>query len=291
MEAIEENEKLLAENNFISRTEAIDDIEFHIIDRLHALRIRAGSSEPINDLILCAEKVKRRLEAVNTKMFEKLRTEISQGKYRGEWLIQWIDEYLNHYLNDFLQQGMAGYNHLDIFINGLLTYRDIPVETKDREPEMVFYQKTPAGIVFELVKKAAFQPTDVFYDLGSGLGQVTILVNLLASVVSKGVEFEPAYCRYAKACAADLNLSQVHFINADARYTDYSSGTVFFMYTPFEGEMLRDVLYNLQREAKSRKIRVFTYGSCTPELTRQHWLWQINDIQNDLVELAEFVSV
>ena len=68
---------------------------------------------------------------------------------------------------------------------------------------MIYYQKTPARIILELVKKAAFQPGDVFYDLGSGLGQAAILVNLLASVISKGVEFEPAYCHYAKTCAAE----------------------------------------------------------------------------------------
>ena len=66
---------------------------------------------------------------------------------------------------------------------------------------MIYYQKTPARIIFELIKRADFQPGDVFYDLGSGFGQVTMLVNLLTSVVSKGVEFEPAYCKYAKSRA------------------------------------------------------------------------------------------
>jgi hypothetical protein len=84
-----------------------------------------------------------------------------------------------------------------------LTYRDLPAQIKEREPGMIYYQKTPARIILELVKKAAFQPGDVFYDLGSGLGQAAILVNLLASVISKGVEFEPAYCHYAKTCAAE----------------------------------------------------------------------------------------
>jgi hypothetical protein len=62
------------------------------------------------------------------------------------------------------------------------------------------------------------------------------------------------------------------------------------MYTPFEGEMLYDVLSNLNVEAKKRKIRIFTYGSCTPEVARQHWLRQVNEIQNCMLELAEFVS-
>jgi hypothetical protein len=35
---------------------------------------------------------------------------------------------------------------------------------------------------------------DVFFDLGSGLGQVPILVNLLSGAAAKGMEFEPVYC-------------------------------------------------------------------------------------------------
>jgi hypothetical protein len=258
-----------------------------VIDRLHALEGNIDST----DLMQHAEKVKRQLGAVNTKMFQKLRTEISQGNYREGSLIKLIDKYLDHHLATALQPDIAGYDNLDIFINGLLTYRDLPAETKEREPGMVYYQKTPARIIFELVKKAAFQPGDVFYDLGSGLGQAAMLVNLLSTVVSIGVEYDPAYCNYANVCAAGLNLSHVDFINADARFTDYSSGTVFFMYTPFEGEILRDTLRNLHTEAVKRKITVFTYGSCTREVESQDWLRKANDIQNCLVELAEFTSI
>jgi SAM-dependent methyltransferase len=202
-----------------------------------------------------------------------------------------INEYLKNTSDPAIQPHEAGYDNLDLFINGLLTYRDLPAQTKERESGMIYYQKTPARIILELVKKAAFQPGDVFFDLGSGLGQAAILVNLLASVISKGVELEPAYCHYANTCAAELNLSDIQFINEDARYADYSSGNVFFMYTPFEGEMLYDVLSNLCVEAKKRKIRIFTYGSCTPVVARQHWLRQVNEIKNCFFELAEFVSV
>ena len=270
----------------------MDDIEFHVIDRIHFLSEESGDSfDQLNDLKKYAEHVRSALEEVNTKMFQKLREQISLGGYRGKALMNLMNEYLDGPPDSVLQHCETGYDHPDLFLNGLLTYREMPDELKEREPGMIFYQKTPASIIFEMIKKAAFQPADVFYDLGSGLGQVTMLVNLLGSVISKGIEYEPAYCNYAKACAADLNLSQVDFINADARHADYSSGTVFFMYTPFEGEILKDVLHHLYGEAEKRKIRIFTYGSCTTEVARQHWLRQANEIQNCMVELAEFVSV
>lgn len=291
IDSIANDEKIFLEKNFIIRSEALDDIEFHVTDQIQSLAESADSSDRLNDVKQYAEQVRSQLEEVNKKMFDQIRMRISGEHFRGEKLMNLINEYFKHPPDPVIQPYESGYDNFDLFINGLLTYRDLPAQTKEREPGMIYYQKTPARIILELVKKAAFQSGDVFYDLGSGLGQATILVNLLASVISKGVEFEPAYCHYAKACAAELNLSDTQFINEDARHADYSSGDVFFMYTPFEGEMLNDVLSNLYVETKKRKIRIFTYGSCTPVIARQHWLRQVNETKNGMLELAELVSV
>jgi hypothetical protein len=289
IEAIGKDKDLFFERNFVIRSEALDDIEFQVIDRIQFLIESTDSSDELNDLKEQAEKLRIQLQEVNTKMFGKLRPQISLGGYRGNSFISLMNEYLEHQPEQVSLYG-HGYDHLDLFLNGLFSNQDLPVETNEREAGMVYYQKTPAGIIFELIKKASFKPDDVFYDLGSGLGQAVILVNLLTSVDSRGVEFETAYCNYAKNCAAALNLNRVEFINADARQADYSSGTVFYMYTPFDGEILKVVLQNLQDESKKRRIRLFTYGSCTDEVERQPWLRQTNKIQNCLTELAEFVS-
>jgi len=288
--SIGKDEKLYQEKNFNLRLQAIDYIEFHVIDRIDALMESTDAFDLMNFLKQYAKKVKCNLEDVNTSMFHRLRTKISQGSRRGKLLMDLIGDYLDYNLSEFLQQDAIGYDNFDMFLNGLLTNQNMPGETKDKEPEMIYYQKTPARIIFELIKRAEFKPHDVFFDLGSGLGQVAILVNLLTSVISKGVEFEPAFCSYAKTCVADLNLNHVDFINIDARYADYSSGTIFFMYTPFEGKMLQDVLQNLSGEAKKKKIKIFTYGSCTLEVAQQNWLLNRCEIQNCQGELGEFLS-
>jgi hypothetical protein len=97
-------------------------------------------------------------------------------------------------------------------------------------------------------------------------------MHLLSGVRARGVEVEPAYCHYARRCARELSLSQVEFINADAREADYSDGTIFFLYTPFEGRMLEQVLERLKHESKKRRIQLCTYGPCTPQVARQKWL-------------------
>ena len=184
----------------------------------------------------------------------------------------------------------VGYDCLDTFINGLLHSRPPPSETRAREPGMVWFQKTPARIVFEMVEKARFTDADVFYDVGSGLGQVAILAHLLSGVAARGIEFEPAFCEHARACAADLDLPDVEFLQADAREADYSRGTVYFMYTPFEGTMLDEVLGKMRRDAKPG-FRLFTFGPCTPQVGRQDWLKSVGQTGQDIHSLGAFERI
>jgi len=127
--------------------------------------------------------------------------------------------------------------------------------------------------------------------LGSGLGQVAIVVNLLTGAKTIGVEFEPAFCDYAKDCADAFNLSGVTFINVDARKADYSEGTIFFMYTPFRGEMLQEVLAILKKESLSRKIKIITYGPCTADVALQSWLDIAGPWDGNIYKLAVFNSL
>jgi Histone methylation protein DOT1 len=291
LEIFSRDDTLYHEKNFCLRAHAIDDLEFKIIDRIDAIMEDRDVLDKMTDLKELAEKTKRDLEVADVKMFQRLRIKISLGEYRGTNLLKLLDEYQDNNLSGFLQQDTIGYDQLDIFVNGLLLYQNIPAETKWREPEMVFYQKTPVRIILELIKRVEFQSQDVFVDLGSGLGQAVMLVNLITSVQSIGVEFEPAFCTYARALATELGLQGVEFISGDARFADYSEGTVFFMYSPFEGEMLREILQILMKKAKKSKIRIFTYGPCTAIVAQQNWLLRVNETQREYSGLGEFKSL
>lgn len=291
IEAVERNAALREEINFGSRAEALDYLEFHVTNRIEGL---LQTINPPTDLLLLkqdAENVKRQLEAIDVTLFERLRAIIRTGRCSGVTLMDLIYTYVGRCSGSRQVHQLIGYDTLDVFTNGLLPVQTLPLETKERDPEMVFYQKTPARIIFELVEKAQLTNEDVFYDLGSGLGHVAMLVNLLSGATAKGIEVEPAYCTYANACAADLNLSRVTFIQADARTADYSDATVFFLYTPFKGRVLQAVLERLQAIARSRQIRLFTYGPCTRHVARQHWLKRVDGAGNNGYRLGEFRSV
>ncbi len=284
IKTIEKNEALIEEANFMDRAEAIDFIEFHIIYRIDCLR-SSSQAEDLTGLKQHAESLKNRLEGIDETLFRRLRVNIRSGNYTREGLRRQFDNCVEHAYNEHAHkernQDDVCYDALDIFVNGLLRIDVALEETKQREPDMVFLQPTPARIVLELIEEANITKDDVFYDLGSGLGQVPILVGLLTGAKTKGIEFEAAYCDYAQQSARRLNLSHVEFVNLGARDADYSDGTIFFMYTPFTGKLLQDVLEKLKGESRKRTIRICTYGPCTPHVSNQSWLRRIGQVDQN----------
>ena len=235
------------------------------------------------ELLSLSTGIREALEAVDDRLFQRLQGEIQTGLHQGEGFRDLVYRYFDPKYDE------TGYDNLDIFINRLFPFQEIPEPTKDLEPEMVYYQKTPARIVFELAEHLG--AGDVFFDLGSGLGQVAILVHLLTGIPSRGIEFEPAFCAYARDCADWLRLSEVTFFNTDARQADYSEGTSFFLFTPFTGKMLQAVLGLLQKEASRRKIKILTYGPCTEHVAQEPWLQRQTAKTADVYTLCVFQSV
>jgi hypothetical protein len=284
IQTIANNSSLYDGKNFDARTDAIDFLEFNISGQIDTFQPSAPDQERLAELQYHAEKVKSHLQEIDNQLFSRLKQEIKQRKHGGKSFENLVREYVN-FGNCHREQ--EGYDNLDIFINCLLSLHHMPEQSRPLEPEMVFYQKTPARVIFEMVKSAGFAKEDTFFDIGSGLGQVVMLVNLLTGLRTVGVEFDSAFCQYSYECAATLGLQDVAFVNADARDSDYTLGTVFFIYTPFRGTMLEDVLEMLKQESLKRKIRIVTYGPCTPEVAAQDWLRLVSPKTQSH---AEFIS-
>jgi hypothetical protein len=280
---------LYAPDNFQGRAEVIDAIELEIIDRIDDLLSYPSQPRKLRSLRRAAERLQRRLQAVDEAVFHDLRSVI-RGGCRGEPLRHIIERLVGICAADNQGQAVVGYDRLDRLVTGILDSRALPEPRLEPEPEMVLNQRTPARIIFELVRRANLGPQDCFYDLGSGMGQVTTLVHLLSGATSRGVEFEPAFCEYARACVAAHKLTQVAFINADARRADYAEGNIFFMYTPFEGRMLLEVLERLRERSRSGPLRLATYGSCTAIVAQQDWLSAPSPAEPGSYRLALFSS-
>lgn len=271
LEVIEQHESLLDEANFVERVNALDAIEFRILDRIENVLYEHGYRQDLARLYQRAEQLWQRLEAVNGRLFRRHRERIASGNYTTTALRQLFGTYAGCPLNEHSQDPL-GYDCLDVFVDGVCGIDQAPEEIRPIESGMIGYQATPARAILALIEYASLGADEVFYDLGAGLGRVVLLIGLLTEAQARGIEFEPAYCAYAQQRACNLGLSRVSVVNVDARQADYADGTVFFLYTPFTGRMLQQVLDRLHAEARARSITVITYGPCTEHVAPQPWL-------------------
>ena len=268
---IEQDETLRHEANFVERIHALDVLSQDILDRIEDTLYVHGYREDLASLYRRATVLSKQLDAVNTSLFQRLRAQLASGTATQTTLHQLCAAYVNRSAS-VPPRVDTDEDYLDVFVNGLLGIDHVPEATIYPKPEMIGYVPTPARAIFTLLAHANLHAHDVFYDLGAGLGRVSLLVGLLTPAQAKGIEIEPAYCRFAQQRAQRLNLSQVSFMNQDAGEADYTDGTLFFMYTPFTGRLLQQVLDKLGSEARSRPITLAAYGPCTLQVERQNWL-------------------
>ena len=268
LESIGQLEELAEPSRFTERIDALATIEFQILDRMENVMYMHGHQPALAPLYQRAAQHWRRLTEVNEALFKRLRDELMASAEPAVTVRRQIDAYVARRA----VRDPVGYDDLDVFMNGLFGMDAEPVETRPLKPGMIGYQATPIRFILDLVERIAMGPDDVFVDLGSGLGRVALLVGLLTPAQVRGIEYDPGHCAYARQCAQLLPAPRVQFINADARAAKVADASVFFMYTPFRGHLLQEVLERLKREAQRRPLTIATYGPCTTDVAKLDWL-------------------
>ena len=284
LSTILQDQSLLVDANLEARKNALDTIRF----AGRALQMPGGGSQP-ESLYQQAQVFGKQLEAIDRQLFFSVRANLQAGKFTPESLRAFLNQFTDYRP---AQQGQPDYeyNGLDELLENVLFHHPLPPESRERAAGMIRYEATPARVILEMVDSLKFNPGDIFVDLGSGLGLVVMLLNLLTGIPAVGIEYDPAYSAYAQTCAAELGLAQVSFINADAREADLSRGTIFYLFTPFINEVFDIVLERLRLLARQHPIYLCSYGTCTLELARLPWL-QLRDpaMEHDF-KLAIFSS-
>jgi hypothetical protein len=280
VDALERDGSLFEPDRLRARIEALDHIDAWLSD-CGATNgcAKPGSAQSFQR----AGAFNARLESANKAIYRQLRKEIQRG-CGAERLLR-LAQLSSQEGREARAAQNEGYDDLDDLISGLLQF-DVPeIENLALPREMVPYQPTPARHIFDLIGRTALNADDVLVDLGSGLGHVSILASICSDARSIGVELEAGYLRCARKCARALNLHAVKFVRRDVRKADFSSGTVFYLYTPFVGSILRTVLDHLQREARTRSFRICALGKCTPAIAAEPWLEALGEWRTDRIAL------
>jgi histone methylation protein DOT1 len=220
-----------------------------------------------------AKALRIRLEAANSELYQSVRSDIVRGG-QPRALLQWIENSAGQSKSKGPLPGL-GFDFQDELMSGILQLRE---PNEPGEPnlqlsaEMVFYQPTPVRHILHLIAATELAEDDIFVDLGSGLGHVSLLVSMMTGAHSLGIEVQAPYVASARECAQSLHLSRARFIAQDAREADLSSGTVFYLYSPFNGSILTDVLSALRMESSRRSIKICSLGPCTRTVASETWL-------------------
>ena len=156
----------------------------------------------------------------------------------------------------------------DVWVDDLLGIEAPPPDIPDLPHGSVPY--LPCGVeeILAAVLEVPVLPDDELVDLGSGLGRVVILAHLLCGARARGVEIQEPLVRSARARCDELALDGVSFVRANAVDTELD-GSIFFLYAPFNGEMLTGAVRRLEDVARRRPIVVCAVGL---ELADLPWL-------------------
>jgi Histone methylation protein DOT1 len=269
VKAIEDDRYLTDSDRFRERTAALDLLDAFDLDS-EASRVDVPAGHVA--LYRRAKELQAKLDAANSRLYGRIRDSIRGGAGRNALFrcaVEATDEAKRQ--RNAPSDGDS-YDCLDELLSGVFRFA-VPDQPKiDLPPEMVAYQPTPARHIFEMIRRARLTAEDVFVDLGSGLGHVPLLVAICTPARAVGIDLDPAYVECARQSAEELRLRDAIFLPGDARDADLSSGTVFYLYTPFRGSILRAVLDRLRAEAGRRAIRVCTFGPCSPIVAAESWL-------------------
>ena len=308
LQALAHDQSLLAEENLLPRTEALD-----LLDLAEEISQMPRWSDALSGLGL--EGLRSRLREANAALFRDAQATLTSQEVGFPERRRYLDRF-TAYRPGGEPEGHMGRDGLDLLLDGVMGLgRERAGGAPSRHPDMVHYVPTPARAVLDLLDHAAPWPLDrspgpqrvpgtfcpqehptdkrsgAFTDLGSGLGRVVILYHLLTGRPAYGVEVEPAYVSIARRSAERLGLGQVRFVHADARHADLSGSDLFFMFTPFEGGILDAVFQRLEDVAQRRTIRLCTYGTVTLAAEREPWLEIVDPRRLHAFKLAAFRSV
>lgn len=158
-------------------------------------------------------------------------------------------------------------------------------------PELIGYHPSGLAPVMRAVIEAPLTEEDVFIDLGAGLGKVAALARIVSGARVRGIEVQASLLSMA------ARVDGVELINADVREAELEEGTVFFLYNPFTGNALEQVLGRLHEVARRHAIVVCALGLplgqrdwLVPRTLEHFWL-QIFDSKVDGVAARAVVPV
>jgi len=122
----------------------------------------------------------------------------------------------------------------------------------------------PYGDIFSHLQQIDLRQSDIFTDLGCGLGRAVFAASWKGARRSVGVEIVEDLCAQAARNHKQSRLAgrDIEFVCANAAHYNLSETTVLFMFHPFGEDTLRQVVENIERDRpKTKESLRIIYGN------------------------------
>lgn len=146
----------------------------------------------------------------------------------------------------------------DGWLDCVLSLVAIPPDGPELPRGCTPYLPCSVDALLGVVELAGVGASDVFVDVGSGVGRAAAFVHLCTGASVIGLEVQPELVRASRELARRVGMQRFTAIEGDALTLarHMTLGTVFFLYCPFSGERLETLLGELESVARMRRIRV-----------------------------------
>ncbi len=232
-----------------------------LIDRMSALEEESQGTDSDNK----AEKLSllMQLEDALELYFQNERVKLASGALSSEELLAQLRSL------DQVVGALAEYTYADFYFWHLIGLEANNPRSEEMAANMTPFIPSPLNRIETFLQEARILPSDTVVDLGSGHGPVVPFVALFSEARKViGVDYLAHHAETGNRIAKELDLKNVEFRGQDARHFDFSQGDIFFLYQPFSGPILEQVVRALSQEALRRDIKVFCTGSCGREFER-----------------------
>ncbi len=159
----------------------------------------------------------------------------------------------------------------DSWFDAVLGLSEVPEDGAELPRGCVPYLPCSVDAVLDAVNLVGVDASDVFVDVGAGIGRAALLANLLTGARAVGLEIQPSLVERARALTAGMGVSGVELVVCDAvdAARTVPTGTVFFLYCPFDATRVERFLDALEPVARARPVRLVCVDM--PPLAR-NWL-------------------
>lgn len=168
----------------------------------------------------------------------------------------------------------------DAWLDATLGIVDVPDDGPELPRGCVPYLPCGVDTLQRMVSLTVLTASDVFVDVGAGIGRAAAFTHLATGATAIGIEIQPTLVDAACALMARAHLD-VDIVAGDA--VDHGErlarGTVFFLYCPFGGERLTRLLTMLETIAQRRPIRIACVDLPLPPCA---WLERVDAPESDL---------